>query len=103
MKAQAGLFEWQSAMVEYPLNLGVKVENRLFVVHVQHPAWEHLVPVLHGLVVSAVVERQLLHVVSKVLPLPEQLLVVAEAGVERMPACIDESRVRKNEVCKPDV
>ncbi len=103
VEAQAGLLERQAAVVEDAAHLRLEVPDRLLVVHVQHLARQDAVPVLHGLVVLAVIERELVHVVGEVLALAEQLLVAAEAAVERMAPRIDDPRIRQDQVGEADV
>ena len=90
-------------MREDAADLGLEVGHRFLVVHVQHLARQHLVPVPHRLVVLAVVGREIVHVVGEVLALAEQLLVAAETAVERVPAGVDDPRVRQDQVQQPDV
>ena len=57
VEAQAGLLERQPAMREDAPHLRLEVADGVLVVHVEHLAGQHAVPVPHGFVVLPVVQR----------------------------------------------
>ncbi len=103
VELHAVFLERQAAMREDPAHLRLEIGDRLLVVDVQHLARQHAMPVLHRLVVLAVVVGELRHVVREMLALAEQLLVGAQAAVERMAPGIDHLRIRQDQVDQADV
>ena len=84
-------------------DLRLEIPDRILVVHVKDLAGQHAMPVLHRFVVLAIVEDELIHVVREILALAEELLVAAEAAVERVAPCVDDTGIGQDQVGEPHV
>src|SRR6516162_2432430 len=95
--------ELQAAELQQAAHAALEIVHHVLVVHAQHPAPEHAVPVPHELEVGAVVTGDLLDAVREFLAVGEELLEVAEAAGHRLAPGIDDAGVREHEVDQADV
>ncbi len=96
------IFERQPAMIKNSPYLALEISNRIFIMHVQNFARQHLVPVLHYLVIVSIVVREFLNVVSECLAASEELFIATKTTVQRMSARIDDCCVRQYQVQQSD-
>ena len=77
--------------------------HHVLVLHVQHLARQHGLPVVHKRQIAAVVASQIIEAVAEGLARGEMLLEGAEAGVHRMATGVDDGGVRQDRLDEADV
>src|SRR5688572_14156766 len=101
VELEHGGLEFQAAVGQQAAHLGLGILHHVLVEHAVHPPGQHLVEMRHELYVIAVVPPDLGQVVRKTLPAREMLLEAGQAAAQRMPARIDDLRVRQHQVDEP--
>ena len=90
-------------MLENTPHLRLEIIHNIFVLHIEHCARQHSMPVVHESLVLGVKLRQFELIVSKGLTTGEHLLEAAEAAVQRMAPGIDDFYVGQNEAQETNV
>ena len=103
MEGPAGSLEGQPAVLEETADVRLRLAHQLFVLDVQHLAGQHRVPVIHERQITPIVATQVVEVVAEGLPLREVLLEGAKARIHRMPARVDDRRIRQDGMDESDM
>src|SRR6202021_2862947 len=98
VEGEAGGARVQSAMGEQAPDLRLWIEHQVLVAHMQQPARQDLVPMVHEPQIAAVIAAEVPEVVAEGLAFGKILLERLEAGAHRVAAHIDEGGPRQHGV-----
>src|SRR5690606_16697772 len=101
VKAQNLRLEGKAAVLEQRAYGPLAVGHHLLVLDTVDAARQDRVPVIHQPQVIAVIVSEIREVVGPGLPVGEQLLEAGKAARHRVPARVDDLRVRQNQVDQP--
>src|SRR4051794_34836639 len=103
MEAQTRLFERQSEIVQHAPNLRFRIGDQFFIEDTMDTARQHGVEVRHELDIVPIVTADFGKIETEAVAVREILLEDGKAAAKRMAPRIDDLRVRKNKMEKPEM
>ena len=89
-------------MRDDPARLAFEIRDHVLVAHVENTARrQHAPPMLHQLLISAVITAEFGQVIGMVLLGGEQLGEARDAGIDRVAQCVDDARIRQRQMDEP--
>ena len=89
-------------MANDPARLALDIGDDILVLHLDHhPLGEHVAPMVHQRCVSAIIAAEFAEIVGEGLVGGEQGREAGKAGVDRITADVDNSRVRQCQMDEP--
>src|ERR1700675_4842869 len=103
VKAQAYRVPVQLARIcDKPADLRFAIGHQFLVLHPDHPARQHAVPMLHYATIANIGSTDLPKVVERLVTCREQLTITGKAGVNRVTRAVKDHRLREHQVNHAD-